>query len=71
MRLGVGTAYVFPDLLVQRTPAGCTPDGALRKVSMLKLGEQVEVVGLAPQDECESEMFVWIAPYRHSKHMRH
>jgi hypothetical protein len=27
---------------------------------MLKAGAQVEVVGMAPEDECEREMFVWI-----------
>ena len=33
---------------------------SVRPISMLKVGEQVEVVGMAPEDECESEMFVWI-----------
>jgi hypothetical protein len=33
---------------------------SVRPISMLKAGEQVEVVGMAPEDECESEMFVWI-----------
>jgi hypothetical protein len=33
---------------------------SVRPISMLKAGEQVEVVGMAPEDECEGEMFVWI-----------
>jgi hypothetical protein len=33
---------------------------SVRPISVLKAGEQVEVVGMAPEDECESEMFVWI-----------
>src|SRR5690242_8404623 len=33
---------------------------ARRPISPLKVGETVEVLGMAPEDECESEMFVWI-----------
>jgi hypothetical protein len=32
-----------------------------RPISVLKLKEEVEVLGMAPEEECESEMFVWIA----------
>lgn len=31
-----------------------------RATSPLKIGEVVEVLGMAPEDECESEMFVWV-----------
>jgi Calcium binding len=31
-----------------------------RPISALKVGEEVEVLGMAPEDECETEMFVWI-----------
>jgi Calcium binding len=31
-----------------------------RPTSPLKAGERVEVQGMAPEDECESEMFVWV-----------
>ncbi len=31
-----------------------------RPTSVLKVGEQVEVLGMAPEEECETEMFVWI-----------
>ena len=33
---------------------------ALRTSSPLELGDEVEVVGMAPEDECEREMFVLI-----------
>lgn len=29
-----------------------------REISLLRVGEDVEVVGMAPEEECESEMFV-------------
>lgn len=32
-----------------------------RRISPLKEGSTVEVVGMAPEDECEQEMFVEIA----------
>jgi Calcium binding len=32
-----------------------------RPISFLKVGEEVEVLGTAPEEECETEMFVWIA----------
>jgi hypothetical protein len=31
-----------------------------RPISVLKVKEEVEVVGMAPEEECESEMFVWV-----------
>ena len=31
-----------------------------RPTSVLKVKEVVEVLGMAPEEECESEMFVWI-----------
>lgn len=33
---------------------------ARRAVSPLQVGEVVEVLGMAPEDECEAEMFVWV-----------
>src|SRR2546422_185967 len=33
----------------------------VRSISSLRIGEEVEVLGMAPEEECESEMFVWIA----------
>ena len=29
-----------------------------REISLLRVGEDVEVVGMAPEEECESEVFV-------------
>jgi len=31
-----------------------------RAVSALRFGEEVDVLGMAPEDECEAEMFVWV-----------
>jgi len=31
-----------------------------RPISLLKAKEEVEVVGMAPEEECEREMFVWV-----------
>ena len=31
-----------------------------RAISVLKIKEEVEVLGMAPEEECESEMFVWV-----------
>jgi hypothetical protein len=33
---------------------------AKRAVSPLGVGEELEVLGMAPEDECESEIFVWV-----------
>ena len=32
-----------------------------REISPLRVGEEVEVLGMAPETECESEMFVRVA----------
>ena len=37
--------------------ARCTAE---RSISPLRVGEEVEVVGMAPEEECEHEMFVLI-----------
>jgi hypothetical protein len=31
-----------------------------RPISILKINEEVEVLGMAPEEECGSEMFVWV-----------
>jgi len=31
-----------------------------RAISVLRVEEEVEVLGMAPEEECESEMFVWV-----------
>src|ERR1700747_3777973 len=31
-----------------------------RPISALKVKEEVEVLGMAPEEECEREMFVWV-----------
>jgi hypothetical protein len=31
-----------------------------RPISVLKVKEEVEVLGMAPEEECESEMLVWV-----------
>src|SRR5215510_5892867 len=31
-----------------------------RPISILKVKEEVEVLGMAPEEECASEMFVWV-----------
>jgi len=31
-----------------------------RPISVLKVKEVVEVLGMAPEEECENEMFVWV-----------
>ena len=31
-----------------------------RPISVLKVKEEMEVLGMAPEEECESEMFVWV-----------
>ena len=32
----------------------------VRPISVLKVKEEVEVLGMTPEEECESEMFVWV-----------
>jgi hypothetical protein len=31
-----------------------------RPTSLLKVGDKVEVLNMAPEEECEAEMFVWV-----------
>lgn len=31
-----------------------------RPISVLKVKEEVEVLSMAPEEECESELFVWV-----------
>jgi hypothetical protein len=31
-----------------------------REISLLRVGEDVDVIGMAPEEECESEMFVCV-----------
>src|SRR4051794_41938732 len=37
-----------------------------RAISPLRVGDEVEVVGMAPEDECEREMFV-TTPWEHQR----
>lgn len=48
---------VLDDTLHFPFPAKCV---AVRAISPLELGEEVEVVGMAPDAECEHDMFVLI-----------
>jgi Calcium binding len=43
--------------------ARCTAE---RAISPLRVGDEVEVVGMAPEEECEHEMFVLIRWERRS-----
>lgn len=54
----IGWYYYLEGKLTFPFPARCT---AKRAVSPLKVGEDVEVVGMAPVEECERNMFVMIA----------
>ena len=53
----MGWYYYLQDRLEFPFTAKCI---AARAISPLKPGEVVEVVGMAPEDECEREMFVTI-----------
>jgi hypothetical protein len=33
---------------------------SVRSISVLKIRDEVEVLGMAPDEACESEMFVWV-----------
>lgn len=33
---------------------------SVRSISVLEVKDEVEVLGMAPEEECESEMFVWV-----------
>ena len=53
----MGWYYSLDDTIHFPFSARCV---ALRPTSPLELGEKVEVVGMAPAEECEHEMFVLI-----------
>ena len=53
----MGWYYYLDDNLHCPFPARCV---ARRSTSPLKPGEEVEVVGMAPEEDCEHEMFVLI-----------
>ncbi|MCK9420537.1 MAG: calcium-binding protein [Nitrospirae bacterium] len=53
----MGWYYYLQDRLEFPFAAKCI---AARSISPIKTGEVVEVVGMAPEDECEREMFVTI-----------
>jgi hypothetical protein len=53
----MGWYYSLEDRLHFPFVARCTAE---RSISPLRVGEEVEVVGMAPEEECEHEMFVLI-----------
>lgn len=53
----MGWYYYLQDTLQFPFTAVCVNQ---RRISPVKEGETVEVVGMAPEDECEQEMFVEI-----------
>ena len=53
----MGWYYYLDDKLEFPFRARCR---VARAISGLKVGEEVEVLGMAPEEECETEMFVWI-----------
>jgi hypothetical protein len=53
----MGWYYSLEDRLHFPFAARCTAE---RSISPLRVGEEVEVVGMAPEDECQHEMFVLI-----------
>ncbi len=53
----LGWYYYLEDKLVFPFRAKCV---APREISALKQGEEVEVVGMPSEDECEREMFVTV-----------
>lgn len=53
----MGWYYYLEDRLEFPFAAKCI---ATRSISPLKIGEVVEVIGMAPEDECDREMFVMI-----------
>lgn len=54
----MGWYYYLQDTMQFPFTATCV---SKRRISPLKEGKSVEVVGMAPEDECEQEMFVEIA----------
>jgi Calcium binding len=53
----MGWYYYLDDQLRFPFPVRCT---AKRATSPLQVGDEVEVVGMAPEEECQHEMFVLI-----------
>jgi hypothetical protein len=53
----MGWYYYLKDKLNVPFAARCT---SVRPISPLKVGEKVQVLGMAPEEECETEMFVWV-----------
>ena len=53
----MGWYYSLEDRLHFPFVATCT---AKRSISPLRVGDEVDVVGMAPEDECQHEMFVLI-----------
>ncbi len=51
----MGWYYYLEDQLKFPFPARCIAE---RSISPLRTGDEVEVVGMAPEDECEHEIFV-------------
>jgi hypothetical protein len=51
----LGWYYYLENNLRVPFPARCI---AQRAISPLEVGDEVEIVGMAPEDECEHEMFV-------------
>ncbi len=51
----MGWYYYLEDQLQFPFPARCISE---RAISPLRTGDEVEVVGMAPEDECEHEIFV-------------
>jgi Calcium binding len=53
----MGWYYSLEDRLGFPFAASCTAE---RSISPLPVGDEVEVVGMAPEEECQHEMFVLI-----------
>jgi hypothetical protein len=53
----MGWYYYLDGKLKFPFKARCT---TARPISVLKIGEEVKVLGMAPEEECEAEMFVWV-----------
>jgi uncharacterized NAD(P)/FAD-binding protein YdhS len=53
----MGWYYSLEDQLHFPFVATCTAD---RSISPLRVGDEVDVVGMAPEQECQHEMFVLI-----------
>ena len=51
----MGWYYYLEDKLNFPIPTRCINE---RSVSPVRIGDEVQVVGMAPEDECEREMFV-------------